>query len=122
MDLAFSLFCNLGGGIHRSCQCIPLRSVRANIHNNSNYGSVCVEGGAEGIHTRLLRLVRVFSCTPPVLHVPSRACPVWGTHTLPDLAPTVNLVKMTKSCNKNTTFQMWQYHSITNQLAVRCKQ
>ena len=30
-----------------------------------------VEGGAEGIHTRLLSLVhlRVFSCTPPVLHV-----------------------------------------------------
>ena len=55
-----------------------------------------VEGGAEGIHTRLLRLVhlRVFSCTPPVLHVLFRACPVWDTYTLPDLAPTVNLVKI----------------------------
>ena len=55
-----------------------------------------VEGGAEGIHTRLLSLVhlRVFSCTPHVLHVPSRACPVRGTHTLPDLAPTVNLNKI----------------------------
>ena len=41
-----------------------------------------VEGEAEGIHTRLLRLVHlhVFSYTPPVLHVPSRACPVQGTH------------------------------------------
>ena len=58
-----------------------------------------VEGGAKGIHTQLLRLVHlhVFSCTPHVLRVPSRACPVRGTHTLPDLAPTVNLVKITKT-------------------------